>query len=76
MQIYSLFMFLGIFTTLLIPETARKTLEDLAGEYAMSDENLAAGTGKAGSDSDVGVSEKDLGAKEHAPEVGVAPVAH
>ena len=25
-------MFLGIFTTLLIPETKRKTLEELAGE--------------------------------------------
>lgn len=32
MQIYALFMFLGIFTTLLIPETKRKTLEQLAGE--------------------------------------------
>jgi len=39
MQIYSLFMFLGIFTTLLIPETARKTLEELAGEYAMEDKH-------------------------------------
>jgi PHS family inorganic phosphate transporter-like MFS transporter len=33
MQIYSVFMFAGIFTSLLIPETKRKTLEDLAGEY-------------------------------------------
>ncbi|KAF2252541.1 MFS transporter [Trematosphaeria pertusa] len=32
MQIYSVFMFAGIFTTLLIPETKRKTLEQLAGE--------------------------------------------
>lgn len=32
MQIFSLFMFCGIFTTLLIPETKRKTLEELAGE--------------------------------------------
>ena len=32
MQIYALFMFLGIFTTLLIPETKRKTLEELSGE--------------------------------------------
>jgi PHS family inorganic phosphate transporter-like MFS transporter len=32
MQIYSAFMFAGIFTTLLIPETKRKTLEQLAGE--------------------------------------------
>ena len=32
MQIYSLFMFAGIFTSMLIPETKRKTLEQLAGE--------------------------------------------
>jgi len=32
MQIYALFMLLGCFTTLLIPETKRKTLEQLAGE--------------------------------------------
>lgn len=32
MQIYALFMFCGIFTTLLVPETKRKTLEELAGE--------------------------------------------
>ncbi|ORY06031.1 MFS transporter [Clohesyomyces aquaticus] len=32
MQIYAVFMFAGIFTTLLIPETKRKTLEQLAGE--------------------------------------------
>jgi len=40
MQIYSLFMFLGIFTTLLIPETKRVTLEQLAGEYDMGDESI------------------------------------
>ena len=32
LQIYALFMFLGIFTTLLIPETKRRTLEELCGE--------------------------------------------
>jgi MFS transporter, PHS family, inorganic phosphate transporter len=32
MEIYALFMLLGVFTTLLIPETKRKTLEELAGE--------------------------------------------
>ncbi|CCG83198.1 Phosphate:H symporter [Taphrina deformans PYCC 5710] len=32
MQIFALFMFIGIFTTLLIPETKRKTLEELCGE--------------------------------------------
>lgn len=35
MQIYSLFMFLGIFTTLCIPETKRLTLEQLSGEDPM-----------------------------------------
>lgn len=37
LQIYALFMLLGCFTTLLIPETARKTLEELSGEddYAL-----------------------------------------
>lgn len=32
MEIFALFMFVGIFTSLLIPETKRKTLEQLAGE--------------------------------------------
>ena len=32
MQIFALFMLCGIGTTLLIPETKRKTLEELAGE--------------------------------------------
>lgn len=32
MQIYAGFMFAGIFTSLLVPETKRKTLEQLAGE--------------------------------------------
>jgi MFS transporter, PHS family, inorganic phosphate transporter len=32
MEILSVFMFFGIFTSLLIPETKRKTLEQLAGE--------------------------------------------
>ncbi|KAF5980367.1 phosphate permease 84 [Fusarium bulbicola] len=32
LEIYALFMLLGVFTTLLIPETARKTLEELSGE--------------------------------------------
>lgn len=52
MQIYAAFMFAGIFTTLLIPETKRKTLEDLAGEYAMAPIDLEAeqiAAGKVGS---------------------------
>ncbi|KAI1151957.1 major facilitator superfamily domain-containing protein [Nemania diffusa] len=32
LQIYALFMLLGIFTTLCVPETKRKTLEELCGE--------------------------------------------
>lgn len=32
LEIYALFMILGCFTILLIPETARKTLEELSGE--------------------------------------------
>jgi len=32
MQIFSVFMFAGIFTTLLIPETKRKTLEEICAE--------------------------------------------
>jgi hypothetical protein len=32
MQIFALFMLCGLFTSLLIPETKRKTLEELAGE--------------------------------------------
>lgn len=33
MEIFALFMLLGIFTTLLIPETKRKTLEQISEEY-------------------------------------------
>lgn len=32
MQIFALFMLCGLFTSFLIPETARKTLEELSGE--------------------------------------------
>jgi MFS transporter, PHS family, inorganic phosphate transporter len=32
LEIFALFMFLGIITTFFIPETARKTLEELSGE--------------------------------------------
>jgi len=40
MQIYSAFMFAGIFTTLLIPETKRRTLEDLAADWDMGGESI------------------------------------
>ena len=32
MEIFALFMLCGLLTTILIPETKRKTLEELAGE--------------------------------------------
>jgi hypothetical protein len=34
MQIFALFMLCGVFTSLLVPETRRQSLEDLAGEGA------------------------------------------
>jgi PHS family inorganic phosphate transporter-like MFS transporter len=33
-QVFALFMVCGLLTTLLIPETARKTLEELSGDDA------------------------------------------
>ncbi|KAK0857174.1 acid phosphatase pho5 [Friedmanniomyces endolithicus] len=46
LEIYALFMLGGVFTTLLIPETKRKTLEQLAGEVPGTpeyDPNMAGG---------------------------------
>lgn len=40
MQIFAAFMFAGIFTTLLIPETKRRTLEDLAQDWDMGNESI------------------------------------
>ncbi|RKL15309.1 Repressible high-affinity phosphate permease [Fusarium oxysporum] len=50
LEIYALFMLLGIFTTLLIPETARKTLEELSGEddYANNPETTIDSEAHAG----------------------------
>ena len=47
LEIYALFMLLGCFSTLLIPETKRKTLEELAGEdvYEVPSPRLDAETG-------------------------------
>jgi PHS family inorganic phosphate transporter-like MFS transporter len=55
MQIFSAFMFAGIFTTLLIPETKRRTLEDLAMDWDMGGESITGApvtnkTADAGSD--------------------------
>ncbi|KAF1849749.1 inorganic phosphate transporter 1-6 /Pi cotransporter [Cucurbitaria berberidis CBS 394.84] len=43
MQIFAAFMFAGIFTTLLIPETKRRTLEDLAQDWDMGNESITGG---------------------------------
>jgi MFS transporter, PHS family, inorganic phosphate transporter len=72
MQIYSLFMFLGIFTTLLIPETARKTLEELAGEYNLGDETIT-GDNKAHSQ---GSDELAATTAEKGIDAEVTPVTH
>lgn len=53
MEIFALFMLLGFFTSLLIPETKRKTLEQLAGEVPGTpeyDPRLAGGTGQTSDD--------------------------
>lgn len=56
MQIFSTFIFASIFTTLLIPETKRITLEDLAQDWDMSYQDITGApvvqnkTGDRGSD--------------------------
>lgn len=51
MQIFAAFMLCGIFTTLLIPETKRRTLEDLASDWNMGGESFSGSlvTGGTGS---------------------------
>ena len=62
MEIFALFMLCGIFTTLLIPETKRKTLEELAGEvpgtanYDPVSSGHTSGGYRQGSDEDSGLS--------------------
>lgn len=68
LQIFALFMLLGIFTTLLIPETKRKTLEQLAGEVPGTpeyDPRLAIGSYNPASDnsSDPAKEEQMIGEK-------------
>lgn len=63
LEIYSLFMLCGVFSTLLIKETKRKTLEELAGEDDyVTHSHLPSGA------SEVGVLEKD---RVHTPEGSV-----
>jgi PHS family inorganic phosphate transporter-like MFS transporter len=56
MEIFALFMLCGVFTTLLIPETKRKTLEELAGEVPGTPEYdaITAGHTRKGSYGGVG----------------------
>jgi PHS family inorganic phosphate transporter-like MFS transporter len=60
MQIFAAFMFAGIFTTILIPETKRKTLEELAGELhgERADGTLEISHRNDGSQDSPGISEK------------------
>ena len=44
MQIFALFMFCGVFTSLLIPETTRKTLEELDSENPLYELRLTSFT--------------------------------
>jgi PHS family inorganic phosphate transporter-like MFS transporter len=53
MQIYALFMFIGIFTTLCIPETKRKTLEELAGEDLSAPHDNGAGAAPDNASEDI-----------------------
>lgn len=48
MEIFALFMFLGIFTTLCIKETARKTLEELSGDDEYAETGAAQGIEEGG----------------------------
>ena len=60
MEIFALFMLCGCFTTLLIPETKRKTLEELAGEVpgtALYNPETAGHTRKESVDADMAASE-------------------
>lgn len=73
MQIFALFMLCGCFTTLLIPETKRKTLEELAGEVpgTKNYDPVAAGhrkssVGVQAQDSDEGVVQETYQEKSNA----------
>lgn len=55
MQIFALFMFCGCFTSLLIPETKRKTLESLSGDSYESPRLDAARDGQAQDEAENGV---------------------
>lgn len=63
MEIFALFMLCGLFTTFLIPETKRKTLEELAGEVpgtANFDPGSRSAAYKTNSHQDSGSGEKEV----------------
>lgn len=64
MEIYALFMFLGIFFTFLIPETKRKTLEELAGEVPGTPNYDAVSSGHMGQEQKNNVYESRGGSDE------------
>lgn len=58
MEIFALFMLCGIFTTLLIPETKRRTLEELAGEVPGTANYDPVTAGHEGFESRMGMAER------------------
>lgn len=63
-------MLLGCFTTLLIPETKRKTLEQLAGEVPGTPEYDPRLAGRMSVErNDSGEEEKNIGGKVHQQDV-------
>ncbi|KAK7748574.1 acid phosphatase pho5 [Cytospora paraplurivora] len=61
LEIFALFMLCGVFSTLLVPETKRKTLEELSEEQGQF--NPALPTSGSGSGSGEGVLEKERGGR-------------
>lgn len=61
LEIFALFMLCGVFSTLLVPETKRKTLEELSEEQGQF--NPALPPSGSGSGSGEGVLEKDRGGR-------------
>ncbi|KAI1304474.1 major facilitator superfamily domain-containing protein [Xylaria venustula] len=52
LEIYALFMLLGVFTTIFVPETKRKTLEELSGEDQYLGPSHRESSGSAGGSQD------------------------
>ena len=60
MEIYALFMLCGLFTTFLIPETKRKTLEELAGEVPGTPEYNVANLNKGSEEMSTASREREV----------------